>query len=182
MATSTGTHSFGPHNASLQVRTYREGVAAKAGHDLIIDVTRWDGTVEVRDEPAGWTVELNADPSSLEVREGLRGIKPLSDRDRAEIRENIDAKVLGSHPIRFRSNAVRVSDDRRRVTVEGELSMAGSVGPLTAELDLEEGGAISGTIPLKQSDWGIKPYRGLMGALKVRDEVHVAVTAKLPPD
>jgi polyisoprenoid-binding protein YceI len=180
MEISTGSHRFGPHNASLQVRTYREGVAAKAGHDLIIEVTRWDATVEVGGEPAGWTIELNADPRSLEVREGLRGVKPLTDRDRGEIRKNIDAKVLGGHPIRFRSRAVQLGEDRRKLAVEGELSMAGSVGPLAAELTLEDGGAISGTIPLKQSDWGIKPYRGLMGALKVRDEVEVAVGAKLP--
>ena len=105
-----GTHRFGPNNASLQVRTYREGVASKAGHDLIIDVTRWDATVEVADEPHGSTIELNADPRSLEVREGLRGVKPLTDKDRVEIRKNIDAKVLGERPIRFRSSDVRLLD------------------------------------------------------------------------
>jgi hypothetical protein len=30
-----------------------------------------------------------------------------------------------------------------------------------------------------QSDWGIKPYRGLMGALKVRDEIEVVIAATL---
>lgn len=182
MALAAGTHRFGPDNASLLVRTYREGVAAKAGHDLIIDVTRWDATVEVAEEPAAWTVELNADASSLEVREGLRGVKPLTDKDRVEIRKNIDAKVLGSHPIRFRSRDVRLVDDSGRLTVEGELSMAGHARPVTAQLTIEDGGAVSGTIPLTQSDWDIRPYRGLMGALKVGDEVEVVVGAKLPSD
>jgi polyisoprenoid-binding protein YceI len=168
-----GTHRFGPDDASLQVRTYREGVAAKAGHDLIIAVTRWDATVETADEPAGWTVTLNADPGSLEVREGLRGVKPLTDKDRAEIRKTIDAKVLGSDPISFQSTDVRPEADR--LTVEGELSMAGATRPLTAQLTVGDGGAIGGTIPLVQSNWGIKPYRGLMGALKVRDEVEVVI-------
>ena len=104
MGLATGTHRFGPDNASLKVRTYREGVAAKAGHDLIIEVTRWDATVEA----AGWTVELNVDPRSLEVREGLRGVKPLTDKDRVEIRRNIDEKVLHGQPISFRSSALRV--------------------------------------------------------------------------
>jgi polyisoprenoid-binding protein YceI len=176
MTLSAGTHRFGPDNTSVQVRTYREGVAAKAGHDLIIDVTRWNATVEVAGE-AGWTIELEADPGSLEVREGLRGVKPLTDKDRAEIRKNIDAKVLGSHPIRFRSSAVRLDEADGRLTVEGELTMAGSTRPLTAQLTVEEGGAISGTIRLAQSDWGIRPYRGLMGALKVRDEVEVVIGA-----
>jgi hypothetical protein len=33
---------------------------------------------------------------------------------------------------------------------------------------------------LKQSDWGIKPYSTLFGALKVVDEVEVALEASLP--
>jgi len=179
MALPAGTHSLGPGNASLQVRTYREGVAAKAGHDLIIDVTRWDATVTVADEPAGWAVELNADPRSLEIREGLRGVKPLTDKDRLEIRKNIDEKILGGSPIQFRASGVRAADDGHRFTVDGELSMAGSTRPLSAQLSVEDGGAISATIPVTQSDWGIKPYRGLMGALKVRDEIEVVIAASL---
>ena len=58
--------------------------------------------------------------------------------------------------------------------------MAGVTRPLTAQLTIEDGGSIRGTIPLRQSDWGIKPYRGLMGALKVRDEVEVVVDVRLP--
>ena len=180
MALPAGTHNLGPDNASLQVRTYREGVAAKAGHDLIIEVTRWEATVEVADEPAGWTIALNADPQSLEIREGLRGVKPLTDKDRVEIRKNIDEKILGSHPIEFRSSAVRPADGGR-VAVDGELTMAGSTRPVTAELSVEDGGAVSGTIPLTQSAWGIKPYRGLMGALKVRDDIEIVIAANLPP-
>jgi polyisoprenoid-binding protein YceI len=178
MALPTGTHSFGPENASLQVRTYREGVAAKAGHDLIIEVTRWDATVVVAEDPAGWTIELNADPRSLEIREGLRGVKPLTDKDRLEIRKNIDEKILGGTPIRFRASGVSPADAGGRLSVDGELSMAGSTQPLTAQLSVEDG-AVSGTIPVTQSRWGIKPYRGLMGALKVRDEIEIVISANL---
>ena len=62
---------------SLTVRTYREGVAARAGHDLVLAVERCSAT-------AGddGTVTVEVDPDSLAVREGLRGVKPLSDRDR----------------------------------------------------------------------------------------------------
>ncbi len=65
--------------------------------------------------------------------------------------------------------------------VEGELSMAGVARPVAARLTIDDRGAVTGTIPLTQSDWGIKPYRGLMGALKVRDEVEVVIGADLPP-
>jgi polyisoprenoid-binding protein YceI len=160
---------LGPDNATLHVHTYREGVAAKVGHDLVIEVTRWEATVE------GDSVELTADPRSLEVREGHRGVKPLTDKDRDEIRRNIDEKVLHGNPIEFRSSAVR--RDGGKLTVEGELTMGGNTRPLSARLDVDGQGRATGTIPLTQSDWGVKPYRGLMGALKVRDDVEIVIDA-----
>ncbi len=41
-------------------------------------------------------------------------------------------------------------------------------------------GRVSGTARLVQSEWGIKPYRGLMGALKVRDSLEVVFEGRLP--
>ena len=159
--------NYGPDNASLHVHTYREGVAAKVGHDLIIEVTRWEATVD------DGSISLTADPGSLEVREGHRGVKPLTDKDRREIRKNIDAKVLGSSPIAFSSTSVDGD------AVAGELTMAGATRPVTLRLETT-GGRIRATIPLVQSEWGIKPYRGLMGALKVRDDVEIVVDAPAP--
>jgi polyisoprenoid-binding protein YceI len=169
--------AIGPETGTLMVKTYREGVAAKVGHDLVIEVTRWEGTVELGDDGSLSAVELTADPRSLEVREGVRGVKPLTDRDRAEIRKNIDEKVLHGKPIAFRSTAVR--QEAGGLAVDGELTMGGSTRPVSARLDTS-GGRVGGTIPLTQSEWGIKPYRGLMGALKVRDELEVVVDARLP--
>jgi hypothetical protein len=162
---------LGPQSGSIVVRTYREGVAAKVGHDLVLDVTRWEATFEPE------TIELTADPRSLEVREGLRGVKPLTDKDRAEIRRNIDEKVLGAEPIAFRSSGVDRSGGR--LSVQGDLTMAGNTRPVTAQLDVDPGGRITGNIALRQSAWGIKPYRGLMGALKVRDEVDVEIDVRV---
>jgi len=178
VALATGTHTLGPDGASLQVRTYREGVAARVGHDLVLDVTRWDAAVEIAADPGSSRVELSADPRSLEVREGLHGLKPLTDRDRGEIRKNIDGKVLRGQPIGFRSRAVR--QDGARIILDGDLTIAGTTRPITAQLDVDGDGRVSGTIPVTQSEWGIKPYRGMMGALKVRDEIELAIAARLP--
>jgi polyisoprenoid-binding protein YceI len=178
MTLPTGRHTLGPDNARLQVKTYREGVAAKAGHDLIIEVTRWDAVVDLGDgDPGASTVQLNADPRSLEVREGLRGVKPLTDKDRVEIRKNIDEKILGGDPISFRSTSVRPEGEGERLAIDGELTMAGTTRPITAQLGVGAGGRLTGTIAVTQSAWGIKPYRGLMGALKVRDDVEIVVDA-----
>jgi YceI-like protein len=168
----SGSHRFGPDNAELIVKTYREGLAAKAGHDLIIVVQTWDAVLEVGDEGAA-RLELNADARSLHPRDGLRGVKPLSDRDRGEIRKNIDDQVLGGQPVSFRSTSVEGG------TVSGELTMAGTTRPARFELTGGPGGELTGRAELVQSEWGIKPYRGLMGALKVRDSLEVTFEGRV---
>jgi polyisoprenoid-binding protein YceI len=160
MALATGSHRLGPDVASLQVRTYREGVAARAGHDLVIEVTRWEATVSLADDAGSSSVELSADARSLEVRQGLRGVKPLTDKDRRDIRQTIDEKVLGGQPIAFHSSAVRLADGDARLIVEGDLTIAGSTHPVTGQLDVGDDGRVSGTIPVTQSAWGSSRIAG----------------------
>ena len=178
MALRPGRHTVGPDGGTCRVNTYREGMAQKVGHDLIIEVGQWQATVEVGDDGQPRSVSLEADPASLKVLEGHRGVKPLTDSDRTEIRSNIDKKILRAQPIRFSSTSVQSAGDR--LIVEGDLTMAGSTRPARFELQLDEAGRVSGTLPVTQSEWGIKPYRALMGALKVRDTVEVVLDASLP--
>ena len=177
MALAAGRHTLGPADGALRVKTHREGVAARAGHDLVLEVARWEATVEVAPDPAEPAIELHADPKSLEVRAGVGGAKPLTDRDRGEIRKTIDAKVLRGQPIGFRSTAVRPVDGG--VVADGELTIVGTTRPVSVRLDVAMD-RIAGTIALTQSEWGIEPYRGLMGALKVRDDVEVVIDVRLP--
>jgi polyisoprenoid-binding protein YceI len=74
---------------------------------------------------------------------------------------------------------VEVADGR--LVVHGELTIAGSTRPATFELELGDDGRVTGTLPVTQSEWGIKPYRAFMGALKVRDTVEIVLDARLPP-
>jgi polyisoprenoid-binding protein YceI len=177
-----GIHELGPDTASLVVKTYREGLAAKAGHDLIIEVRQWGATLEVGEDLSQSSLQLHADARSLYPREGLRGVKPLTDRDRDEVRKNIDEKVLGGEPISFRSSAVEAAGGGARMSVRGELTIHGQGRPVGFELSLGADGHLTGTARLVQSDWGIKPYRGLMGALKVRDSVEVGFDGVLPTE
>jgi polyisoprenoid-binding protein YceI len=176
-----GIHELGPDTASLVVKTYREGLAAKAGHDLIIEVRRWWAALEVGEDPSHSSLRLHAGARSLEPREGLRGVKPLTDKDRDEIRKNIDAKVLGGEPISFRSTGMEAASGGR-LSVRGELTMHGQSRPVGFELSVGADGRVTGIAQLVQSEWGIKPYRGLMGALKVRDSVEVVFDGVLPTD
>jgi hypothetical protein len=173
-----GIHAVGPADGELLVRTYREGVAQKVGHDLVLEVRDWQATLEVGEDARPMSVTLDADPRSLHVRRGLHGAKPLTDNDRASIRDNIARKVLGSAPIAFRSTAVEASPGS--LTVTGDLTMANATRPASFEVTLDAARRVSATVALRQSAWGIAPYRALMGALKVRDDVEVSVDAKLP--
>lgn len=175
-----GTHNIGPENGSLQVKTYRAGMAQKAGHDLVIDVTSWSATVTVEgDSPA--TVELNADPRSLHVNEGHGGAKALSDKDKADIRESVDDKVLKGEAITFRSTSAS-SKDPGSVSMDGELGMAGTTRPVSFEVEISPDGQVKANVALTQSEWGIKPFKAMMGALKVKDEVDVVLDARLPSE
>lgn len=177
MSLRAGTHKIGPADGSLQVHTFREGVAQKVGHDLVLAVGRWEATIQVHDDELVEVV-LEADGQSLEVREGLGGLKALTDKDRKEILGNIDDKVLRRQPITFRSTSIR--DAGGQLTVAGELTLAGTTRAASFDLRLTDAGRLTGTLAVVQSEWGIKPYRGLMGALKVRDAVDIAIDVALP--
>ena len=168
-------HHLTPDDGTLEVRTYREGIAAKVGHDLIIDVTEWQADLAL--DGAASSLIFTADSGSLEVREGHNGAKALSDKDRVEIRKNIDNKVLRKQPIGFRSTSI--SNGGPTLDVEGELTIGSTTRPVSFELVLGENGRVSGTVPLVQREFGIKPYTALMGALKVRDDVEIVIDAQL---
>jgi polyisoprenoid-binding protein YceI len=172
MAIEAGTYKLGPDNATLRVKTGRHGAAAKAGHDLVIEVKSWEATLTVDDDAAASSVELTADPTSLHVLEGVGGMQPLGDDDKADIRKTIDKDVLKTEDISFSSKSVTVEGDG--LTVSGDLTMGGKSNAVTFVLT-GDGGAIAGSAKVSQSDWGIKPYSALFGALKVNDDVTVEV-------
>ena len=160
--------AFGPETARLTVRTGRSGAAAKAGHDLLIEVTKWSGTLDPDGDPA---VTLSADPRSLRVLEGTGGMQALDDEDRAGIEQTIDDEVLKGAAIEFRSTRFDGFPGR----VEGELELAGARHPIGFDLAPGENGGLTGRAVVRQSKWGMKPYSALFGTLKVADEVEVAV-------
>jgi polyisoprenoid-binding protein YceI len=109
------------------------------------------------------------------VREGTGGMQALGDDDKASIEQTIDDDVLKQKAISFRSTSVEAAPDGGGLNVQGELTLFGKARPLAFDLATPDDGALSALAVVKQSDWGIKPYSGLFGALKVVDEVEVSV-------
>jgi polyisoprenoid-binding protein YceI len=169
-----GTYRFGPGNATLAVRTRRGGAAAKAGHDLLIDVTRWEGTLETTGDPLATSATLTADATSLRVREGSGGIQSLGDEDKANIEQTIDDDVLERRDISFRSTRVEPGAGGR-LSMEGELTLAGRTKPIAFDVTIGDDGHVSATALVTQTRWGLKPYSALFGTLKVLDDVEVSL-------
>jgi hypothetical protein len=176
MPPAPGTYTFGPHNAELLVHTRRSGTVAVAGHDLVIEVTSWSGTLQRDDGPDTITMALSADGGSLRVREGRGGIQPLGEDDKAGIEQSIDEEVLKRSTIAFRSRRVR---GESVLSVEGDLELLGVSQPIVFTLEVADDGRLTGHATIKQTDFGLKPYSVLFGTLKVADEVEVTLDAKL---
>ena len=178
MPIPAGTFRLGPRNGTLWVRTGRAGAAAKAGPDLLLQVTVWEAVLEV-----GEAIELalDVDGGSLRVREGTGGMQELLAEDNASIEQTIDDEILKRQAIAFRSTAVEAGADGR-LDVQGDLTLADATRPLAFDLRVDGNGRLRGAAVVKQSDWGITPYSALFGALQVADEVRVEVDAGLPSD
>jgi hypothetical protein len=181
VAAITGTFRLGPDNGRIILKTSRAGLAARAGHDLTIEVTRWSAQVEVPDEDAGGvtaaTVSAQLDLGSLTIREGTGGAKPLSDRDRGEIKKTM-AGILGDGEATFTSSRI-VRFGASGGAIEGTLSINGKTQPARLQLTEPAPGRYRGTATVQQTAFGIKPYVGFFGALKLKDEVTVEVEVNL---
>ena len=180
MPFSPGTYTLNSDHGTLSVRTGRGGAAAKAGHDLLIEVGSWEGTLQLADDPAASSVSLTADAGSMRVLEGTGGMTKLGDDDKNGIKQTIDEDILKGCTITFQSSSVRAGADGG-LDVDGELELLGRHAAAAFALTVDAGGHLTGRATVKQTDHGIKPYSALFGTLKVADEVEVAVDAQLPP-
>ncbi len=182
MALADGTYEMGPESGRLLVKTGRTGLGSRAGHDLTIEVTRWHGEVTVNtSDTARSAVKADAEVGSMEVREGTGGVKPLTDSDRATIKQNLlEILQADQHPaISLRSTEVTGTPESFAVT--GDLTIRGTTGPVVLRGSVGDDGRVQARAVVVQSAWGIKPYSAFFGALKLADEVTIEVDATLVP-
>ncbi len=168
-------------HGDLTLHTGRSGPASKVGHDLTIRVASWEATSEAT-ASAVTAVRLVGQLSSLEVLRGDGGVKPLSDKDKATLLSSaMDTLKAKAHPeVVFTSPGFTLTPGE--MTVPGELTIGGATRPITLEVFVhqeEDGFRFQVRGEVVQTDFGIKPYSGLLGALKVRDMVEVKADLKV---
>src|SRR5580698_6201217 len=174
MAIHSGRHQFGMDKGRITLRTFRDGLAAQAGHDLTIEAVRWSAELVVAEDLTPASLTVTVDLGSLVVREGAGGLKPLTDRDKREI--GVTArKVLKAD--RFPEAVFTATgfqpDGNGGGTVSGTFALAGVERPLSLKVGQTGPDRYRATGSVRQSDYGIKPYSGFLGALKVRDAVGI---------
>ncbi len=174
---ATGTFLLGPASGRVIIKTGRAGLAARAGHDLTIEITAWSARVSVPGADAGAisaaTVTAEIDLGSLAVREGTGGARPLTDKDRRDIAATA-RKILGDG-----DQAVAVFTSSRIIpspsggAIEGTVTLHGRSETIRLQLTSPAPGRYQGSATVRQTAFGITPYSGFFGALKLRDEVGV---------
>jgi hypothetical protein len=195
VAAPSGNFRLGPDAGRVVIKTTRAGLAARAGHDLTIEVTRWSAQVQVPAEedggPAAATVSADLDLGSLEVREGSGGALPLTDRDRREIKKQMGG-ILGATTATFASTRVIPAASGSGSggsgsgsgsgdgAVEGTVTLNGKTQPARLQVTAAGDGQYRGSATLTQTGFGVKPYSGFFGTLKLKDEVTLEFQLTLP--
>jgi polyisoprenoid-binding protein YceI len=161
--------------AECLVFTFKEGLLSKIAHDLKVSVTRF--SVDV----APTAVRAEFDLSSLRVlnamKDGQENPGALSEADKSKIADQIAKEVLHAdqHPTAiFTSRSVTPRPDGG-YNVVGDLSLHGVTKSLQAETRVEGNRQVA-SIELHQPDYGVTPFRAMMGTLKVKAEVIVRLS------
>lgn len=167
---------YGPDRSDCFVYVYREGALSAVGHDLQLRVTDFRIEFDPGAEPA---VRAQFDAGSLRVVGVLKGGAVdeggPGERDRREIESIIAREVLEAHRdprITFHSKSVERAGDE--ACVVGRLELHGVDREIDVSVRLAEGRAAA-RVSIHQPVFGIKPYRALLGALRVKPEVIVEV-------
>ncbi|MCV7331089.1 YceI family protein [Mycobacterium cookii] len=154
------------------------------GHRLTLAMRRWRATTQWHSgEPVD--ARLAVDVGSLEVVRGEGGVTPLSGPEKVIVRRN----ALGSLDARkytrilFSANTIEKTDGGYRLT--GALTIHGKTRPQVVDLGVDDQGdswELSSETAIRQSDFGVKPYSQMLGALKVADDVTVSFAATRAKD
>jgi hypothetical protein len=169
--------SYDSTSAECFVFTFKEGLLSPIAHDLRLRITRF--SVEV--DAAATSVVAKFDTNSLVVdcpmKDGAENPSALSDSDKQKIAGQIRDDVLHSskHPEAvFRSRTVAARGDGG-YDLEGELTLHGVTKALAAQTQLVAGRQQL-ELRLHQPDFGITPYRAMLGTLKIQADVTIRIT------
>jgi polyisoprenoid-binding protein YceI len=167
---------FTEDDAEVTVYTFKEGLLSVVAHDLKIRVGRFDVDVAADGARVSVVVQSGALEVMTAMKGGVEAPSILGRWEKGKIAKNITQDVLKSRrypEIRFTST--RVVENETSFTVAGVLSLHGKEKAVEIRGTADETHYV-GKIRLHQPDFGIKPFRAMMGTLRVAPHVEVSFT------
>lgn len=179
MSLKTGTYSLNSNSGKVSVYTYKAGLLSKLAHDLLIDMTDFKVNVDVPEDGfASGSLGLEIQANSLKVdcamKNGERQPDTLKEKDIADIETDMAKKVL--HPdkyptVSFKSKAIQEKEGGYHIS--GDLSLHGVTKSVDFDIDTSDG-SLKGRFTIIQTDYGVKPFKAMMGTLKIKDEIDIS--------
>jgi polyisoprenoid-binding protein YceI len=154
--------------SKVTVRVFKSGLFSAFAHDHTIEAPIAAGSIDT----AARTVQLSFHAQDMKVMD-----PGTSDKDKVEIERTMKGeKVLDAErypEIVFNSTAVEARD-ATHFNARGDLSLHGTTRPIEMLVKFD-GGRYTGSVKLKQTEFGIKPVNIAGGTVKVKDEVEILV-------
>jgi polyisoprenoid-binding protein YceI len=149
--------------SSVVIRVFKSGLFSGLAHDHTIQAPVATGNIDMHEKSVTLTFNV-ADMKVLDPGE--------SDSNRKDIDAIMKGpKVLDGAPtITFTSSSVKTSGDRNEVT--GTLKLHGESRQITVPVAWQDG-KYTGSLSLKQTDYGITPVKIAGGAVRVKDEITI---------
>jgi len=168
------------------IYVYKAGFLARLSHDLKLQVTRFRIVLHknpVKDSKYHYEINVRAifDAKSIRsitaMKDGMESPGTLKMWEHSIIEKLMHCCVVKADKfpeIIFESSGFSVRS--KRLCIEGLLTLCGVCRPIIM-MRKKAGKLFAGETTLHQPDFGIKPFRALMGALEIRPDVRVELMA-----
>jgi hypothetical protein len=170
--------SYDSTNAECFVFTFKEGLLSPIAHDLRLRITRFSLEVDATASSVVARFDTNSLLVDCPMKEGIENPSDLSASDKHKIAVQIRDDVLhgSQHPEAvFCSRTVTARADGG-YDLEGELTLHGVTRALGACRTRVVAGRQQLELRLHQPDFGITPYRAMLGTLKIQADVTIRIT------
>lgn len=179
------TYTLDLAQSQLSLTLVQEGMLSKRYPTHLVVVKNFSCNITLPRDEKLTTVALEAEAKSF-----ANADKIMSEFERRGFHDVLQNKVLESErypTIKFKSVSVsglKKTGDTRNFTLNGELALHGVIKRVAIPVQVtlaDDQLRATGEASLKQSDYGIQPYEGNMGLIKIADELKInfSIVAKL---
>jgi polyisoprenoid-binding protein YceI len=155
---------------TIHVFTFKDGILARAAHDLQIRLEKFDIGLEGQDVRA--EIQLQSLFVDGPVEDGQLQPDKYDAGKKAEVEKAMHGDVLrtAANPVaRFAGKATPQGEG---FSVSGDLQLNGKTAPIAFDVR-KEGAQYRASFELQPSRWGIAQYKALLGAIRLKDVLRI---------